>query len=171
MTAPEPEAPEFEAISTPNASVTRGTLLGVAGLLMAGAAAASLLFVWIGAWPVFGFLGVELAVVLGLLITHARRSARAYERLLLAGGRLTIERRDGRGREESLALDPYWTRMEWQDAPGTRLLLSCRGQRIEIGRHLNATERRSLHGALAAALRAWKSPDFNNPQLRTARDA
>ncbi|PZW45658.1 putative membrane protein [Humitalea rosea] len=161
----EPEAPLFEAISTPNASVTRGTLLGVAGVLAAGAAATSVLFLWIGAWPVFGFLGIEMAVVLGLLLTHARRSSRSYERLLLAEGRLTIERRDGRGRKESLALDPYWTRMEWQDAPGTPLLLSCRGQRVEIGRHLNAAERRSLHGALAAALRAWKTPVFNNPQL------
>jgi len=169
MTAPPippGREPLFEAISMPHASMTRGALVAVIALLGAGAAAMAALFLWIGAWPVLGFLGVEVLLAMGLLMAHARWSARAYERLTLSDGKLVIERQDGRGRRENLSLDPYWTRAEFRGAQDGRLVLLCRGQSIEFGRHLTPEERRSLHGALVMALGAWKSPEFDNPQLR-----
>lgn len=61
------------------------------GLLMAvlgGASLASgLMFVMIGAWPVFGFLGLDvLGVYIAFRISYARRRATA-DRLRLAGTR------------------------------------------------------------------------------------
>jgi len=58
----------FEAVVAPSRSLSRRglTLLTIA-LLMA-ALAMGVVFLTIGAWPVLGFTGLELILVIGLLI-------------------------------------------------------------------------------------------------------
>ncbi len=166
--APAPAPLVFEALSGPPLGLSRGAILRI-GLLLGGAALiCGIGFVWLGAWPVFGFLGVEVLLVLALLSSHARWSSRAFERVRLADGRLTIERDNGRGQSEKAVFEAYWARPQWiEDAPGEgRLLLSARGNDIEIGLFLNGAERRSLHDALSGALSAWRNPSFENTQLR-----
>lgn len=166
-TAEVPPPPVFEAMSTPPHGISRDAILRI-GLLLGGAALlCGIGFAWLGAWPVFGFLGVEVLLVLALLSSHARWSSRAFERVRLAEGRLMIERDNGRGRRETTTLDAYWVRPQWiESAPGEgRLLLSARGGRVEIGVFLSGAERRSLHAALDAALFAWRNPTFDNSQL------
>ncbi|WP_431281101.1 DUF2244 domain-containing protein [Humitalea sp. 24SJ18S-53] len=162
----------FEALSTPPRGLSRGAILRI-GLLLGGAAPiCGGGFVWLGAWPVFGFLGVEVLLVVALLSAHARWSSRAFERVLLADGRLTIERDNGRGQREKAEMDAYWARPRWiETAPGEgRLLITLRGRGVEIGMFLNGPERRSLHDALDRALIAWRNPTFENTQLMVAID-
>lgn len=165
---PTREAFLFEALSAPAPGLAPRTLRRIAIALCLAAGLGGVAFTWVGAWPVFGFMGVEVLLVVGLLTAHARWSARAYERISLADGRLVIERHDGRGRRERLEIDPYWARAEWRETtPGEgRLLVATRGRVMEIGRFLNGPERQSLHAALAGALAAWRRPDYDNPQLR-----
>jgi uncharacterized membrane protein len=160
----------FEALSSPVPGLSGAAIRRIALALILAAGISGAAFAWLGAWPVFGFMGAEVLLVVGLLSAHARWSARAYERISLADGRLVIERADGRGRRERLEIDPYWARAEWREtAPGEgRLLITTRGRALEIGRFLNGPERQSLHGALSSALAAWRRPDYDNPQLRVA---
>jgi uncharacterized membrane protein len=160
--------PLFEAICTPARSLGRRGMwvlsLALAGLsVLTGG-----LFLVLGAWPIIGFTGMEAALVLGLVALHRRWSARAQEVLVLTEARLTISRTDVRGRREELALDPYWTRLRLEERPGrvSLLVLRRRGEAIEIGRLLGEAQKRDLATALDDALRRWREPVFDNPQLR-----
>jgi uncharacterized membrane protein len=126
----------------------------------------AIVFALMGAWPVLGFVGVEIALVLGMLLAYRRRSARAVEWVLLAGNRLLV--RNAGDRREEVSLDPYWARVSLEERPGQvqRLFVTARGQRVELGRFLSEAERRDLAAALSGALRRYREPVFDNPQLR-----
>ncbi len=165
---PEPEPVVFEAVCTPPAGLSRGAmlLLGLAVGLLSGAV--GLLFTLLGAWPVLGFVGLEAGLVLALLALHRRGSRRAMEVLQLAGGRLSIRRTDWRGRSEEIALDPYWARLTLEERPAqvSRLLLRHRRREVEVGALLGEAQKRDLAVALSEALRRYREPVFDNPQLR-----
>jgi len=158
----------FEAICTPARSLDRR------GAILVGAAVAGLsllvgvVFTLFGAWPVLGFTGAEALLVIGLMALHRRRSRRSSEVLLLTESTLTVIRTSGRGRREELTLDPYWIRLRLEERPGrvSLLLLHQRQHRIEIGGLLGDEQKRDLATALAEALRRYREPVFDNPQLR-----
>ncbi|MCO6415338.1 DUF2244 domain-containing protein [Siccirubricoccus sp. KC 17139] len=158
----------FEAICTPARSLGQRGMLALCLALGLASAVTGGLFLWLGAWPVLGFSGGEAMLVLGLLALHRRWAARTAEVLVLTEGALTIRRTDARGRREELVLDPYWTRLRLEERPGrvSLLVLRRRGEAVEIGRLLGEDQKRDLAAALDAALRRWREPVFDNPQLR-----
>jgi uncharacterized membrane protein len=158
----------FEAICTPSRSLGRRGMVALSVALLGGAAATGGLFLALGAWPIIGFAGIEAALVLGLVGLHRRWSRRSMEVLLLTEGSLTIRRTDRRGRQQEFSLNPYWIRLRLEERPGrvSLLLLEQRGQAIEVGGLLGDSQKRELAAALGAALRRWREPVFNNPQLR-----
>lgn len=165
-TAPAPVL--FEALCTPPRSLGRqGTLL-VCLFMLAGACLTSVLFIVLGAWPVLAFTGGEVLLVMLLFLAYQRWSRRSMELVVLTEGRLTIRRADHRGRREELVLDPYWARVALEERPGgvSALLLRQRKDAVEIGRLLGDDQKRDLAEALAAALRRYREPVFDNPQLR-----
>jgi uncharacterized membrane protein len=163
-----PDPVLFEAICTPPRSLGRrgGTVLAL--LVLAGSAGVGALCLAMGAWPVLGFVGVELALVLGLMALHRRWSRRAMEEVVLTGGRLLVRRTDAGGRRREHSLDAYWTRLSLEERPGavSTLLLRQRGLSLEIGALLGEEQKRDLAEALGAALRRYRDPVFDNPQLR-----
>jgi uncharacterized membrane protein len=167
---PEPQAEPvlFDATTTPPAGLSARGLRLVAAVVLIGSGLIGTLFAVLGAWPVLGFVGVEAALVLGLLGLHRRWSGRVMERLTLAEGGLTIRRTDWRGRGEEIRLDPYWSTLLLEERPGrvSALLLRHRRTTVEIGRSLGEDQKRDLADALAGALRRYRSPVFDNPQLR-----
>lgn len=158
----------FEAVSKPPAALSARGMRWLCGLAAVAAAVPAIIFTLMGAWPVLGFLGLEVAVVLGLVAAHRRWSRAAVESVLLTEGRLVIRRADGRGRQESAELEPYWAQVTLEERPGAVPVLtaSARGRTAEIGRFLAAEEKRMLADALQAALRRYRNPSFDNPQLR-----
>ena len=164
--APQPIL--FEAVCAPPCSFTPRAFRALAVLAALGAAWPVIVMLWLGAWPVLGFLGAELGLVLGLVAWHARRSARVVETLLLTGDTLSVTRSDARGRRNCFDLDPYWARARLiEDAGGTcRLLVQHREGALEIARSLGAEDKRALARALTEALSRYRNPVFDNPQLR-----
>lgn len=158
----------FEAICTPARSLGRRGMFAVAGGVLAGSLTIGGIFSLFGAWPVLGFTGLEAVLVLSLLALHRRWSARSMEMLVLTEGRLTIRRTDAHGRQEALTLDPYWARLRLEERPGrvSLLVLQQRQRRVEIGQLLGEDQKRDLAEALEAALRRYREPVFDNPQLR-----
>lgn len=158
----------FEAVSTPPRSLSaRGMRLLCAGSAL-GAAVPGGLFLLLGAWPVLGFLGVEVALVLGLVALHRRWAARAREVVQLTERHLRVTVANGRGGWREAVLQPYWTRVALEEVAGgaARLSLVQRGRRVELGCFLSDREKRDLGEALAAALHRQRHPVFDNPQLR-----
>ncbi|SHI31974.1 Uncharacterized membrane protein [Roseomonas rosea] len=165
-----PDTPLFEALTTPHQSGSQAGLRIIAGLVTAGSAGLTALFWSLGAWPVAGFMGGEVVLVIGLLRAHRRWSARIAERITLAGGRVHVARTDRRGRRESIDLDAYWARIALTPRPGrvSELRLAARGRSVEIGRFLAEEEKADLAEALGEALRRYRNPIFDNPQTREA---
>jgi uncharacterized membrane protein len=165
---PTPEPVLFEAVCTAHQSLGDRGMRAVAVFVVVASAAVATLFSALGAWPVVGFTGLEVLLVLGLLSRHRRDGRRAIEVLALVGDQLVVRRTDARGRREEVALDAYWTRVSLEDRPGTasRLLLTERRRCVEVGTLLGDAERHELAAMLAEALRRYREPVFDNPQLR-----
>jgi uncharacterized membrane protein len=158
----------FEAVSTPPAALSARGMRWLCALAAVAAAVPAVLFTLLGAWPVLGFLGVEVGLVLGLVALHRRQNRAKVERVMLAHGKLVIDRNDGRGGQERAELDAYWTQLTLEEPAGggAVLLASARGRSVEIGRFLAPAEKRDLADALDAALRSYRNPVFDNEVLK-----
>ena len=143
----------FVAVLTPYRSLSpRGfaILMGTAGLIGFAFGAG---FIALGAWPIFGFCGVEW-LLFYVFFRLNYRAARLQERIRMTRELMTIERRDPRGRVQSWSFQPYWLRVEMDDPPQheSQLALASHGRRLTIGSFLSLPERYELALALKAAL-------------------
>ncbi len=109
----------------------------------------------LGAWPVVGFLGLDVAL-LWWLFQRNFLDARRSETLLLTERELIVNRVAPDGEREEHRLDAYWLRVE----PGARLVLVSRGNRVVVGRFLSPGEREQVGEQLKAALAAMRSPRY-----------
>jgi uncharacterized membrane protein len=128
--------------------------------IMAGVIAVSLIvgtgLYFAGAWPVFGFLGLDvLAIYVALRASY--RSARIAEIVELTERELIVERRDSRGARRR-TFQPAWLRVELARPvlPSTPLLLRSHGESLAIGAFLSPAERQSLASDLTRALDNWR---------------
>ena len=153
-TTPEPL---FDAVLTPHRSLGPRGFVIFMSVVCAVSFGAGLVFFLIGAWPVVGFLGLDvLLIYLAFRINY--RSARMYERLCLTEGGLTVERVSYHGDRKTWQFEPYWLRLEY-DRPGEhdgRLRLSSHGRSVTVGSFLSPEEREAFAGALGDALRKLK---------------
>lgn len=107
----------------------------------------------IGAWPVFGFLGLDVWL-LWFLFKRSYLDARRSETLVLTDRELIVVRIGADGEREEHRLDAYWLRLE----SGESLVAVSRGNRVVLGRFLSPGERAGLADQLKAALAEWRSP-------------
>jgi uncharacterized membrane protein len=116
---------------------------------------------WIlGAWPVMGFMGLDVWL-LWFLFKRSYLDARRSETLLLTDAELIIDRVAPDGEREQLRLDAYWLRIEWAEKD-ERLVLTSRGNRAVIGRFLAPSERRNVRDQLKAALAEMRAPRYRH---------
>jgi|KBSSwiStaDraftv2_1062776.scaffolds.fasta_scaffold791853_2 uncharacterized membrane protein len=107
----------------------------------------------IGAWPVVGFMGLDVLLVYWLF-SLSYRSGRLRETLTLTERSLQVRRISPEGDMKSWQLDPYWLRVEMDDPPQheSRLTLISRSVRLIIGRFLVPEERLEVAQALRTAV-------------------
>ena len=156
----------FEAEVTPHRSLSARGLRLVIGSVCAVSFLTTCVFWRLGAWPIAGFNGGEIALAMVMLRVHAK-SNRQRELLLLSGQALRVLRTDAQGRASEHSLPPFWLNVTLQERPGRvpGLYLSARGQLLEVGSALGEPEKRDLAEALSAAVNRLKNPVFDNPQL------
>ena len=131
--------------------------------LIRGAIAANLLIglpmMLLGAWPVLGFMGLDVWL-LWFLFKRSYLDARRSETLLLTDRELIVDRVAPDGEREQHRLDAYWLRVELLGKDSDRLVLVSRGNRVVIGRFLAPVERRQVAEQLKAALAAMHAPRY-----------
>lgn len=153
------DKPLFEALITPHRSLEpRGFLLVMAALALCSFAA-GLGFFLLGAWPVVGFLGLDVLLVwLAFRINYRR--ARQYERLSLTRDALTVERVTFYGERRAWTFQPAWLRVELEEPlePDSPLYLASHGRRFAIAAFLSVEEKAGLAAALTAGLRQARAP-------------
>jgi uncharacterized membrane protein len=143
-TAPAPFGGlSFERVLLPHRSLPpRGfhLLMLILGLI---SLAVGIGFVSIGAWPVMGFFGLDVALVY-IAFRLNYRSARRSETIRLAGDVFTVERVDVRGERRMWRFQPFWLRVI-----------------LVIGDIVTPAVRRELAASIREALRRWR--DTLNP--------
>lgn len=110
-----------------------------------------------GAWPVIGFMGVDVAL-LYWAFKASYRSARACETVELTDRALKVERVDPSNRRQVWTLPPGWLRVHLDEPlrPGSQITLTSHGRHLVVGSHLSPDERRDFADALRAALERWR---------------
>jgi len=131
-------------------------------LVMLGAVAANVviglpMFV-MGAWPVFGFMGLDV-FLLWWLFKRSYLDARRTETLLLTDRELVVVRVAPDGEREEHRLDAYWLKVE---ATEERLVVTSRGNRAVIGRFLGPDERLRVAEQLKAAIAEMRAPRYDH---------
>ena len=152
----------FERVLSPHRSLPpRGfhLLMLILGLI---SLAVGVGFVSIGAWPVMGFFGLDVALVY-VAFRLNYRSARQTETIRLAGDAFTVERVSVRGERRLWRFQPFWLRviLEERGDERNRLLVASHGRSLAIGDSVTPADRRELAASIREALKRWR--DALNP--------
>ena len=144
----------FSAIITPHRSLSGMGFLLVMALIGGMSFAGGLFFILLGAWPVIGFLGLDVLLVYWAFRANYRAAA-AYEEVTVTPSELRLRRVSHRGDVAEWSLNPVWTRLdhETHDEYGLlRLFLVSRGRRLAVAGFLSPHEKKSFAAALSTAL-------------------
>jgi uncharacterized membrane protein len=144
----------FAARLTPHRSLSRAGFVLVMAVLSAISFAAGTVFLLMGAWPVFGFFGLDVLLVYWAFRANFR-AARAYEEVKVTATELTVRKVNQRGGVREWTLNPVWVKLDrtvHEEFGIERLFLVSRGRRLSIAGFLNPDEKKSFATALSAAL-------------------
>jgi uncharacterized membrane protein len=163
---PEPEQPElFSALLTPHHSLNHTGFVVLMVFLSVVSFGAGFAFLLMGAWPVFGFFGLDvLAVYWAFRINF--RDARATERISVTPSELRVRRVSHRGHVVEWVLNPLWVQLDQKSHAEfgiEELYLVSKGRRVSVARFLGPDEKASFAKALTAALHAARRGPTYNP--------
>jgi uncharacterized membrane protein len=151
---PVSEPTIFSAVITPHRSLGPTGFVVLMAALGAISFVAGMVFLIAGAWPVFGFFGLDIALVYWAFRANYR-AARAYEEVMITPSRLTLRKVSQHGRTREWTFNPVWTRLDRDDHEEfglQRLFLVSRGERHAVASFLGPHEKENFAHALAGAL-------------------
>jgi uncharacterized membrane protein len=151
------DRPVFDAVIHPYRSLGAEGFRILFYAVVAANAGAAIIVTALGGWPVLGFLGLDILLVyLAFRVSYAQ--ARAFERVVVDGQSLTVERVDHKGARAEWRFPAYWVSVwfEGDDGRGT-ITLRSHGRALEIGSFLPPFERKSFAQALREALHLAKA--------------
>ncbi|MDE2064185.1 MAG: DUF2244 domain-containing protein [Bradyrhizobium sp.] len=161
------EAELFSARLTPHRSLSRTGFLVLMAFVSVVSFAAGMVFLWMGAWPVFGFFGLDVLAIHCAFRLYFQR-AKASEEIRVTLSELYVRRTSHRGHVVEFTFNPLWVKLDRQihaEFGIERLYLVSKGRRISIGGFLGAEEKESFSNALMAALQAARRGPTYNPVL------
>jgi len=150
---------------TPHRSLNRVGFLILMAFLSVVSFAAGVTFLILGAWPVFGFFGLDvLAIYFAFRTNFARATAR--EEISVTPTELRVRRISHRGSVSEWSFNPLWVRLDKQvheEYGVERLSLVSRGRSLTIASFLGPDEKASFAKALTVALASAKRGVDYNP--------
>jgi uncharacterized membrane protein len=167
--APEARRPDeptlFSALLTPHRSLSGTGFLVVMGVIAGVSFAGGIVFFFVGAWPVIGFLGLDVALVYWAFRANYRAAA-AYEEVTVTPSELHVRQVSARGKVAEWSLNPVWVRLEretHEEFGLLRLFLVSRGRKLAIAGFLGPAEKESFANDLATAIAEAKRGPTRNP--------
>ena len=151
---PGAEPTLFSAIITPHRSLSGRGFLLVMTLVGGFSFIGGMFFFMLGAWPVVGFLGLDVLLVYWAFRANYRAAA-AFEEVTVTPSMLRLRRVSHRGEVAEWTLNPVWTKLDREKLEEFGLLklsLVSRGRRLSVAGFLSPEERESFAAALSAAL-------------------
>jgi uncharacterized membrane protein len=152
------DGPLFRATLTPYRSLSPNGFLILMAVVIAISFTAGFAFWRMGAWPVVGFFGLDIAAIY-LAFRLNYRSALAYEEVELRPTTLTIRRVLPNGSEKVWSFHPYWSKLEVERSEWGVLAVRIvsRGKTFLFGRFLNPDDRAAFARALGEAMADLKA--------------
>ena len=148
----------FSAVLTPHRSLGRVGFVVLMLLFGAVSFAAGMLFLLDGAWPIFGFFGLDVLLLYLAFRINYRRAA-AYEEVSVTPSALKVRKVSHRGKAREWVLNPLWVKLDnerHEEYGIERLFLVSRGKQLAIANFLGADEKASFAKALGHALNEAK---------------
>jgi uncharacterized membrane protein len=149
-----PEPALFSAVVTPHRSLSHAGFLIVMAAVGGVSFIAGTAFLLLGAWPVFGFFGLDVLLVYWAFRANYRAAA-AFEEVTVTASELRVRQVSHRGKASEWSFNPLWVRLEREGNEEfglERLLLVSRGRRLPIASLLGPKEKESFAAALGAAI-------------------
>ncbi len=155
MSAMDHDEPQFRAVLTPNRSLSPNGFAIVMGVIGLVSFTAGVAFMLMGAWPVFGFFGLDVALIYWAFRRNFRDGERREVVEVTAHEVIVFYCTPGRPVVEQRFTRP-WVRAELvrddeRELVGA-LTLSQSGRRFEIGSFLGADDKAGFFDALRRAL-------------------
>lgn len=148
----------FAATVTPHRSLSQFGFWLLIGLFGFVSFVAGLVFFLIGAWPVVGFFGLDVALLyLAFRINY--RAADAYEEILLSGEELIVRKVSPKGRVRVWKANPLWVKLEKNEHEEfgiEDLFLVTRGRKLAVAGFLGPDEKADFAKAFTRALNEAK---------------
>jgi uncharacterized membrane protein len=144
----------FSAVLTPHRSLNRAGFWILIGAYGAVSFIAGVVFLLMGAWPVFGFFGLDVLLLYWAFRINYRH-ADAYEQVTVTPTTLKVRKVSHRGRVREWVLNPLWVKLDMTEIHEfgiERLFLVSRGKQVVIANFLGPDEKASFARELGRAL-------------------
>ena len=153
-----PEPTLFSAILTPHRSLSATGFVIVMTLVGGVSFFAGMAFLLMGAWPVFGFFGLDVALIYFAFRANYR-AATAFEEVSVTASELRVRKVSHRGQVSEWTLNPVWVQLDrevHEEFGIERLFLVSRGRKLPVAAFLGPREKESFAAALGAAINEAK---------------
>ena len=144
----------FSAVLTPHRSLGHVGFMVLIVVFGAVSFISGMAFLLMGAWPVFGFFGLDVVLLYWAFRLNYRQAA-AYEQVTLTPSALKVRKVSPRGAAREWVLNPLWVKLDKESHEEygiERLFLVSRGQQLAIANFLGPDEKASFAQALGNAL-------------------
>ncbi|RKQ68674.1 DUF2244 domain-containing protein [Oceanibaculum indicum] len=161
LEAAAPRRPYLDVTLTPHRSLPPAGFYLLIGMVGGVSLTMGIMFLIVGAWPVFGFLGLDVAL-LYFAFRMNYRAALARETVRLDETELAVQRFSPAGHVRRWSFQPYWLKVLHEAASEypVPLVLASHGRRLEIASFLSQPEKTELAEALREALARSRAPDL-----------
>lgn len=126
------------------------------GFIVSVSVSVGVYFWSLGAWPVFGFFGLEVFLIYGAFRLNYRYGRR-FEKLAMRDNQLVFSQVSPMGTERDWVFDPFWVRVKLERFGQSNeeignLILSSHGKYVSVGAFLSPDERAGLAASLQLSL-------------------
>lgn len=148
---------EFSALLTPNRSLSpRGFIIFMVCISVV-CFTTGLVFTLAGAWPVMGFMGLDVLLVY-LAFRKNYNDLKIFETISLTSKELILERVYPSGRCQTFEYNPFWVKVGIKEhsSGSTKMQLISHGKTLNFGNFLSDDERREFANVLREEIRLAK---------------
>jgi uncharacterized membrane protein len=146
--------PIFHAKLTPHRSLSPRGFRILMGVFIGIWLATGAVFLSLGAWPIFGFFGLDILLI-WLAFRWNYHSGRAHEEVELSPLHLAIRKHAPSGKKSEHGFNPFWAKFDvkrHEFAGITGMSVAGEGRAVTLGGFLNPDDRESFAKAFASAL-------------------
>jgi len=131
----------------------------VIAIVAVAATIPGIVFFSLGAWPIVGFMGLDVALIWWAMSAH-QNDGKRYEEITLWPDQLELKQVDGKGKQMLRRFNPLFVKLVIDrdfNERTTGLHLRTRDEDVTLGTFLNQDEKSSFAKAFGTALKRARS--------------